>query len=269
MGEAWGEAWREKPAATSGADEPAGARERVDLTGVRRTLLVIATLGTMPASLVHALEREFPWLAVEQLESAEAAWRAFSQPVSLILIDASVLRKAREFVAQLPEWHPSSITALMEYDDRRTTPPQPFPDLDVIQGVLPMNLRLDIWLSVVRLMLRGGEYFPLSLLQPRLSRQPARNRLPGQTFASHALAAGPGAARSIKLFDLTRREMQVLEMVSQGAQNKTIAAAFDLSEHTVKIHVHNIINKMGTNNRTEAAARFRDYCQLPTELDAE
>ena len=75
--------------------------------------------------------------------------------------------------------------------------------------------------------------------------------------------------RDAKLFDLTRREIQVLEMVSRGAQNKTIAAAFELSEHTIKIHVHNIIAKMGTSNRTEAAARYRDHCLLPHAFDAE
>jgi DNA-binding NarL/FixJ family response regulator len=45
-------------------------------------------------------------------------------------------------------------------------------------------------------------------------------------------------------------------MASQGLQNKTIASALRLSEHTVKIHMHNIINKLGAHNRTEAAALF-------------
>jgi len=50
-------------------------------------------------------------------------------------------------------------------------------------------------------------------------------------------------------------------MVSRGLQNKTIAAEFHLSEHTVKIHLHNIISKLGAHNRTEAAARFRNFQQ--------
>jgi DNA-binding NarL/FixJ family response regulator len=53
--------------------------------------------------------------------------------------------------------------------------------------------------------------------------------------------------------------MQILEMVSRGLQNKAIAAEFNLSEHTVKIHLHNIISKLGIHNRTEAAARYRDH----------
>jgi DNA-binding NarL/FixJ family response regulator len=55
---------------------------------------------------------------------------------------------------------------------------------------------------------------------------------------------------------LTEREHQVLEMVSHGYQNKMIAAKFSLSEHTVKVHIHNIIKKLGAQNRTAAAAIF-------------
>jgi DNA-binding NarL/FixJ family response regulator len=39
-------------------------------------------------------------------------------------------------------------------------------------------------------------------------------------------------------------------------QNKVIAAALKLSENTVKIHLHNIIRKLGAHNRTEAAAMY-------------
>jgi len=39
---------------------------------------------------------------------------------------------------------------------------------------------------------------------------------------------------------------------------RTIAVAFSLSEHTVKIHLHNIIAKLGVSNRTQAAAKYRE-----------
>ena len=52
-------------------------------------------------------------------------------------------------------------------------------------------------------------------------------------------------------------------MVARGLQNKSIAAAFSLSESTVKIHIHNIISKLGVHNRPEAAARFRDRDMRP------
>ncbi len=45
-------------------------------------------------------------------------------------------------------------------------------------------------------------------------------------------------------------------MVSHGAQNKLIAVKLNLSEHTIKVHLHNIIKKLGARNRTAAAAIF-------------
>jgi DNA-binding NarL/FixJ family response regulator len=55
---------------------------------------------------------------------------------------------------------------------------------------------------------------------------------------------------------LTERELQVLESAAAGKQNKIIADDLKLSQHTVKLHMHHIIAKLGVNNRTEAANWF-------------
>ncbi len=51
---------------------------------------------------------------------------------------------------------------------------------------------------------------------------------------------------------LTEREQQVLELVGQGASNKEIAQALTLSEATVRVHVHNLLGKLGLENRGQA-----------------
>lgn len=52
---------------------------------------------------------------------------------------------------------------------------------------------------------------------------------------------------------LTEREVQVLQLLSQGLANKQIASRLGISEHTVKFHVSGIYAKLGATNRTEAA----------------
>lgn len=52
---------------------------------------------------------------------------------------------------------------------------------------------------------------------------------------------------------LTRREVEVLQHLAEGATNKSIAAALNISEHTVKSHVIHIFNKIGVNDRTQAS----------------
>ncbi len=49
---------------------------------------------------------------------------------------------------------------------------------------------------------------------------------------------------------LTRREVEVAQLVSQGLANKAIAEHLGLREGTVKIHLHNIYQKLQVPNRT-------------------
>jgi two-component system NarL family response regulator len=53
--------------------------------------------------------------------------------------------------------------------------------------------------------------------------------------------------------DLSAREVEVLELVVQGLLNKQIAHALNISEYTVKNHVKNILEKLGVEDRTQAA----------------
>lgn len=53
---------------------------------------------------------------------------------------------------------------------------------------------------------------------------------------------------------LTTREVEVLEHVFKGGSNRDIARALDITEGTVRIHVSNILLKLGVKRRTEAVA---------------
>ena len=52
---------------------------------------------------------------------------------------------------------------------------------------------------------------------------------------------------------LTAREHEILGGIARGDSNKTIARTFDLSVHTVKRHVANILAKLGVSSRVQAA----------------
>jgi two-component system response regulator DevR len=53
--------------------------------------------------------------------------------------------------------------------------------------------------------------------------------------------------------DLSKRELEVLHLVSQGKSNREIAQALSVSEKTVRNHVSSVLNKLGLNNRIELA----------------
>jgi len=54
--------------------------------------------------------------------------------------------------------------------------------------------------------------------------------------------------------DLSPREGEVLQLIAQGASNKTIADSLFISENTVKTHLRNIMEKLHLANRSQAAA---------------
>ena len=51
---------------------------------------------------------------------------------------------------------------------------------------------------------------------------------------------------------LTPREVQVVELISQGMRNKEIAAALAISQETVQVHVKNVLSKLKVHDRTAA-----------------
>lgn len=52
--------------------------------------------------------------------------------------------------------------------------------------------------------------------------------------------------------DLTAREQEVLELIAAGKSNREIGADLSITESTVKVHVNNILGKLGVHDRTQA-----------------
>lgn len=52
---------------------------------------------------------------------------------------------------------------------------------------------------------------------------------------------------------LTRREFEIIQLIANGLSNEEIAAKLVISRSTVGVHIGNILNKLGMENRTQAA----------------
>ena len=59
-------------------------------------------------------------------------------------------------------------------------------------------------------------------------------------------------------FGLTIREQQLLALIGRGLRNKEIASELNLSDQTVKHHVHHMLRKLGASDRVEAV----EVCRL-------
>jgi two-component system response regulator DegU len=65
-------------------------------------------------------------------------------------------------------------------------------------------------------------------------------------------------SRPIQQEELSPREIEILKLLAEGASNRQIAAKLVLAEGTVKNHVSNILSKLHTENRTQAAHLARE-----------
>jgi DNA-binding NarL/FixJ family response regulator len=64
------------------------------------------------------------------------------------------------------------------------------------------------------------------------------------------------SATETLLEDLTKRELEILEMAAEGMRNRAIASQLNISYHTTMKHMSNIISKLHVSNRTEASMLF-------------
>ncbi len=105
------------------------------------------------------------------------------------------------------------------------------------KGFLPKTMDAEMFAAAVNMIRIGATYVPAEFA--------SASPTPGRSSA-----AGDGEPR-----DLSGRELEVLEMITDGASNKEIARKLDIQEVTVKLHAHRIFTKLGVRNRAQAAVK--------------
>ncbi len=78
-----------------------------------------------------------------------------------------------------------------------------------------------------------------------------------------SLSIRKGQPRVLETEGLTERERQVIDLIGSGLSNKEIAARLHIAVHTVKSHVHNVLEKLALRTRLEVAAFTRGGATHP------
>lgn len=90
------------------------------------------------------------------------------------------------------------------------------------------------------------------------------SQLTGSLFSQIAdRALRGGKSPILESVKLTQRERQVVELIGEGLSNKEIAARLHVAIHTVKSHVHNVLEKLALHTRLEVAAFTRRGGKTP------
>lgn len=111
-----------------------------------------------------------------------------------------------------------------------------------VSGYLLTSMSLKVVFGVLRLVHAGGTYVPSSaVLEPET---PAPSERSAMSLPE-------------ELGGFTPRQVEVLSRLRDGKQNKTIAFELNMSESTVKVHLHHIMQKLHATNRMQVILRTR------------
>lgn len=103
----------------------------------------------------------------------------------------------------------------------------------------------------IRIVYRGG-----TLMNPAISAKlfdgEAGDFMKEEGGTASVIEADPASSPTLKLYDLTPREMEILKYLSQGMRYKAIAMRLYLSDGTVRNYASTLYAKLGVRNRDEA-----------------
>jgi DNA-binding NarL/FixJ family response regulator len=178
-------------------------------------------------------------VVLDACNSAQAMEIIANNPdIGLILLDLTLPdRDGFSVLAELRERYPAiSIVVLSAVQDRANV----LKALDLgALGYIPKSAHRDVMLSALQLVFSGGIYIPPEVL----GREKEPQIEPSQTGSRQRSPTDVG---------LSVRQLDVLALMMQGKNNKTICRTLNLAEPTVKTHVSAILKALKVTNRTEA-----------------
>ena len=110
------------------------------------------------------------------------------------------------------------------------------------KGIVLKDAAFESLVACVREVAAGRQWFPVDLVETALRRD-TQHRAESRRFVQR----------------LTEREQEIVLLVAEGLSNKEIARRINLTEGTIKIHLHNIYDKLEVPNRTALTALAITY----------
>jgi DNA-binding NarL/FixJ family response regulator len=202
-------------------------------------IVIVDDHAILRDGIASILDAQPDFEVVEEAGSVAGALEAVqaSKPDMVLmdygLPDGTGLEATREILASFPQTNVVLLT-VHEEDDLL---------FDALRSGAKGYLLKNIPAKEMLAKLRG-------LSQGDAAISPAQTR---RILSEFARMAPPQAADQEEMIPLTDRELEVLRLIVMGASNQEIGARLHISVHTVKNHVHHILDKLKVDNRRQAA----------------
>ena len=124
-----------------------------------------------------------------------------------------------------------------------------------VSGFILKDANVNDFLKTIRSVAEGFKVLPPNLTGSLFSQ-----------IVEHAVNS-PNSSVLMESVRMTKRERQVIELVSEGHSNKEIAQKLHLSSYTIKSHVHNILEKLALSTRVQIAKFAHDSRKAESAAD--
>ena len=112
-------------------------------------------------------------------------------------------------------------------------------------GFILKNAPLEDYVTTIKAVAGGATILPAMLTKSLFTQIVESVLKSGSTVPDHAIR-------------LTKREREIIDLISEGMSNKEIAQQLHIATFTVKSHVHNVLEKLDLSTRLQIAAFVRD-----------
>ncbi|HEY9685528.1 MAG TPA: response regulator transcription factor [Coleofasciculaceae cyanobacterium] len=174
---------------------------------------------------------------------------AMAEKPDIILMDIGMpvmdgISATHEIKAKMPEVHVVMLTSISNQEEVMAS-------LAAGADAYCMKeIKIDRLHQVLDMIVEGAIW-----LDPAIARI-VMQQLPGNgDGTSHDEPTATGHHKRRYNTELTDREREVLQLIVSGKSNKEIALALNVSNHTAKAHVGNIIQKLAVDDRTQVAVK--------------
>lgn len=214
-------------------------------TAKSAAVLVIDALELRRAGVVSFLT---PWaddgnIQIVQLDPTEALYPPSDPTIKLILLVIGAQGVAdsepQNWIASLHEKY--ADIPLVFVSEREESEEVIAAFKAGARGFIPMSVTPPVAMQAFTFIMSGGSFFPPTALIQHAYVAGSVNVLKSET------------AMVADVRGLTARQQEVLERLRQGESNKLIGRQLKLRESTVKVHIRQIMRKLGATNRTQAA----------------
>lgn len=118
------------------------------------------------------------------------------------------------------------------------------------------DISFDLLLEALRVTKEGSSWIDPAIARVVISKAKTVPSEQADKPAKRQInAAEPEYEQLVEAYPLTERELEVLQLIVEGASNAEIAQKLYITVGTVKTHVRNILNKLCADDRTQAAVR--------------